>query len=119
MPRWCRAMSNALQVRANEGSAAIIFCIVLPVLACVTVGAADYASVVSDRSTMQGIADRAALAAAAQLSVDTSSATAQRAQSYAQSQLRGLLGNWTTMVSSQVVNSGSAVQVTISGNKLP
>jgi Flp pilus assembly protein TadG len=108
----------ATRLRAERsGSVAMLFAIVVPVLAFVVVGAADFACAESDRVAMQGVADRAALAAAGQLAVDSSSATAQRAQTYAQSQLGKLIGNWALSVNSQIVDNATAVQVTISGNR--
>lgn len=102
---------------ATSGSAAVLFCVVLPAVVLVSVGAADYTCAKSDRGTLQGIADSAALAAAGQLAVDSSSATAQRAKIYAQSSLTNLIGNWDLHVDAQVVNSGAAVQVTITGHR--
>jgi Flp pilus assembly protein TadG len=96
---------------------AIGLAVALPVMAFVAVGALDFTDTTVDRSRMQGIADAAALAAATQLAIDNSSATAQRAQSYAQSQLRGLISDWTTTVTSQIVNNGTAVQVKISATR--
>ncbi len=66
---------------------------------------------------MQKIADAAALSAAAQLLVDSSAATAQRAEAVAKTQLQSLLGPWTLQLRAQVINNGYAVQVTISGNR--
>ena len=96
---------------------AIALCIVLPALAFVAVGALDFTATTVDRRKMQGVADAAALAAATQLAIDSSSATAQRAQSYAESQLKGLMNDWATNVTSQIVNNGVGVQVVISATR--
>jgi Flp pilus assembly protein TadG len=104
-------------VKARSGGVAITIAIALPVLVFVAVGAVDYTCTEADRVKMQGAADNAALSGAAQLAVDNSSTTAQRAQNFAVTQLVGLIGNWTLNVNSQVVNDGTAVQVTISGNR--
>lgn len=103
--------------RDRAGGMVMAFAIVLPVLAFVAVGALDFTDATVDRGRMQGVADASALAAATQLAVDSSSATAQRAQSYAQSQLNGLLSDWATTVTSQIVNDGTAVQVLISATR--
>ena len=96
---------------------AIAFAIALPVMAFVAVGALDFTDATVDRGRLQGVADASALAAAAQLAIDASSATADRAQSFAQAQLRGLIGDWTTNVAAQIVNNGTAVQVSISATR--
>jgi len=112
------AMSCFLRLcKARAGGTAIAFAILLPVLAFVAVGAVDFTDAAVDRSRMQGVADQAALAAATQLAVDTSYATAQRAQSFAQSQLNGLISDCITTITSQVVNNGTGVRVAISGTR--
>lgn len=119
MPAWHFCFISCVRrlARAQSGSSALLFAIMLPVLAFVVIGAVDFTCAEADRVKMQSTADAAALAAAPQLAVDTSSATAQRAQSYASSQLGGLLGSWTLNVGAQIVDGGTAVQVTISGNR--
>jgi Flp pilus assembly protein TadG len=99
------------------GGMAIAFAIMAPILAFVAVGAIDFTDAKVDRGRLQGVADASSLAAATQLAIDNSSATAERAQSYAQSQLRGLISDWTTNVTSQIVNDGTAVQVVISATR--
>ena len=91
--------------------------IALPALAFLAMGAIDFTNATVDRGRMQGVADASALAAATQLAIDNSSATADRAQSYAQAQLRGLLGDWTTRVTAQIINNGTAIQVLISATR--
>ena len=103
--------------RATDGGAAVLFAIVLPTLGISAVGSVDFWCVVSDRTNMQKIADAAALSAASQLLVDSSTATAQRAEAVAKSQLQSLLGAWTLQLGAQVVDNGNGVQVTISGNR--
>ena len=96
---------------------AVTVAILAPILAFVAVGALDFTDATVDRSQLQGIADRSALAAAAQLAIDNSSATAERAQNIAQSQLHGLISDWTSTVTSQVTNNGTAVQVAITATR--
>jgi len=96
---------------------AVAVAVMLPVLAFIAVGALDYADASADRARLQGVADAAAIAAATQLAIDTSSATADRAQSFAQSQLRGLLNDWTTNITAEILNNGSAVQVGITASR--
>ena len=91
--------------------------IVLPALAFVAMGAIDFTDATVDRGRMQAVADASALAAATQLAIDNSSATTERAQSYAHAQLKGLISDWTTNVTSQIVNNGTAVQVVISATR--
>jgi Flp pilus assembly protein TadG len=104
-------------LKNGDGGMAVTLAVALPVLAFVAVGALDFTDATVDRRHMQAVADQAALAAATQLAIDSSSATAQRAQSFAQSQLSGLVNDWTTTVTSQIVNSGTAVQVAISATR--
>src|SRR5665213_2813767 len=107
------AMSCFLRLcKARAGGTAIAFAILLPVLAFVAVGAVDFTDAAVDRSRMQGVADQAALAAATQLAVDTSYATAQRAQSFAQSQLNGLISDCITTITSQVANQAALAAAT-------
>jgi Flp pilus assembly protein TadG len=101
----------------RAGGMAIALAIALPALAFVATGALDFTDAMVDRGQMQGVADASALAAATQLAIDSSSATVQRAESYAQSQLKGLLSDWTTTITSQIVNDGTAVQVLISATR--
>lgn len=103
--------------RCERGGTALGLAIALPVLSFIAVGAFDFCDAAVDRARMQGVADAAALAGAGQLAIDTSSATADRAQSYATTQLHGLLNDWTTNVTSQVINNGTAVQVAISASR--
>src|ERR1700690_2788212 len=111
-------ISFLLRVSADRGGGmAIAFAIMAPILAFVAVGAIDFTDAKVDRGRLQGGADASSLAAATQLAIDNSSATAERAQSYAQSQLRGLISDWTTNVTSQIVNDGTAVQVVISATR--
>ena len=119
MPRCLLSVKSKLYriLRATDGGGAILFAIVLSALGTTAVGSVDFWCVVSDRSTMQQIADTAALSAATQLLVDSSSATAQRATAVAQTQLQLLRGAWTLQLGAQVLNNGTAVQVSISGNR--
>jgi Flp pilus assembly protein TadG len=111
-------ISFLLRVSADRGGGmAIAFAIMAPILAFVAVGAIDFTDAKVDRGRLQGVADASSLAAATQLAIDNSSATAERAQSYAQSQLRGLISDWTTNVTSQIVNDGTAAQVVISATR--
>src|SRR5579872_5411252 len=103
--------------RSDRGGMALGFAIALPVLSFIAVGAFDFCDATVDRARMQGVVDAAALAGATQLAIDTSSATAARAQSYATAQLHGLINDWTADVTSQIVNNGTAVQVAISANR--
>jgi hypothetical protein len=103
--------------RASQGGITIALAIGLAVLGTAAIGSIDLYCVVADRSTMQQIADSTALAAASQLLVDSSASTAQRAEAFAQPQLSALLDQWNPSVSSQVVASGTGVQVTISGHR--
>ena len=119
MLRWLLSVACKVGriLQANDGGSAVLFALALPALGMAAVGSVDFWCVVSDRSSMQKIADSAALSAATQLLVDSSAATAQRAEAVAKSQLQSLLGAWTLQLGAQVINNGSAVQVTISGNR--
>ena len=119
MPRWLLSIGSKVRglLWASDGAIAMAFAIALPALGITSVGAIDVWCVVSDRSTMQEIADTAALSGATQLPVDSSAATAQRAEAVAELQLQSLLGSWSLQLGAQVINNGSAVQVTISGNR--
>jgi Flp pilus assembly protein TadG len=103
--------------QCEQGGMAIGVAVALPVLAFIAVGAFDFCGATVDRSRMQGVVDAAALAGAQQLAIDTSTATADRAQSYATAQLKGLLNDWTTNITSQVVNNGTGVQVTVTASR--
>ncbi|HEV2652746.1 MAG TPA: hypothetical protein VGU69_15915 [Rhizomicrobium sp.] len=100
---------------ARDGGVVIMFALALPAASVATLGGIEYATVVADSAKLQGIADAAALTAAKQLAVDTSNATAVRAQSLVEAQLGALIGKWSLNVTAEVVNKGTAVQVNITG----
>jgi Flp pilus assembly protein TadG len=107
-----------LHLAREQGGNVLLSCaIAFPVLAFAVGVAVDFTSVEADRVAMQGAADSAALAGAAQLSVANQTAVAQRTQAVALAQLNRLLGSWTLSVNAQTLNSNTAVQVTISGNR--
>ncbi len=95
----------------------MVFAFAVPALSLAVLGGIDFTCAAVDRSKMQEVADQAALSGAKQLLVDTSSATARRAQSFARPQLGSLIDNWTLNVGAQVVGGGNAVKVTITGNR--
>jgi len=101
---------------ANEGNIVLVAALAFPALAIVALGAVDVGAVMTDRTKMQGIADSAALQGARQLIVDTTSTTASRAKSFAQTQLANL-GGWNPSVDAQILNHGKTMQVTISGSR--
>lgn len=104
---------------AEDAGVAMLSAIVAPVLVYAAVGAIDYTCAETDRFKMQHAADTAALSAAAQLAVDASGATAQRAEHFATAQLSGLVGHWAITVDSEIVENRTAVQVTVSGTRPP
>ncbi|HEY4124351.1 MAG TPA: TadE/TadG family type IV pilus assembly protein, partial [Rhizomicrobium sp.] len=101
----------------RSGNIAIIFAIGLPALALGGLGAVDLSSVINDRTKMQAVADFAALNAAKQLALDTSSATATRAQNEAQNELADVATRWSLTIAAQVVEDGKAVQVSVTGHR--
>ncbi len=101
----------------RSGNIALIFAIGLPALALGGLGAVDLSAVINDRVKMQAVADFAALNAAKQLALDTSSATAQRAQSEAQNELADVAKRWTLTIDAKVVEDGKGVQVTVVGHR--
>lgn len=95
----------------------LIFALGLPALLLAALGAVDLTAVVNDRAKMQAVADFSALNAAKQLALDTSSATATRAQNEAQSELADVATRWTLSISAAVVEDGKAVQVHVTGHR--
>jgi Flp pilus assembly protein TadG len=101
----------------KRGNVALIFAIGLPAMILGALGAVDLTSVVTDRTKMQAVADFAALNAAKQLALDTSSATATRAKNEAQSELSEIAKRWSLTIDAQVVEDGKAVQVSVRGHR--
>lgn len=101
----------------RSGNLVLIFALGLPALLLGALGAVDLTSVINDRTKMQAVADFAALNAAKQLALDTSSATAARAQSEAQNELADVATRWSLSINAQVVEDGKAVQVTVTGHR--
>lgn len=101
---------------ARSGSVAMLAAIALPVLAVVALGAVDVASVMVAKVKMKEVADAAALMGAQQLLMDASSATAERIQNVAQSQL-GSFQNWNISASAELVNNNTGIQVTVTGTR--
>jgi hypothetical protein len=119
MPNWHSRFTAAICRLAKEqgGSVLLAFAIALPAAAFATGLAVDFTSAEADRVAMQGAADAAALAGATQLAVANPTAAAQRTQALALSQLKKLVGDWTLSVNTQILNSNTAMQVKISGNR--
>jgi hypothetical protein len=101
----------------TRGNVALIFAIGLPALIIGALGAVDLTSVVTDRTKIQAVADFAALNAAKQLALDTSSATATRAKNEAQDELTEIAKRWALTIDAQVVEDGKAVQVSITAKR--
>ncbi len=101
----------------RSGNFALIFAIGLPALVLGALGAVDISSVVNDRTKMQAVADFAALNAAKQLALDTSSTTAERAENEAKAELADVATRWTLSIDAQVVENGKGVQVTVTGHR--
>lgn len=98
-----------------RGGIALMFGLSLPVVAVAGLGGMEVVSVVSDRHHMQTIAEAAALAGAKQLNVDNSSATAERATQFANAELTSIQPPWKLQVTSEIVDDGHGVKVSISG----
>jgi hypothetical protein len=119
MPRLRRYVMLCLQrfLADRSGNFTLILALGLPAIVLGAMGAVDLSSVVNDRTKMQAVADFVALGAAKQLALDSSSATATRAESTAQSELADVATRWSLTISAQIVNDNKAVQVSITGHR--
>jgi Flp pilus assembly protein TadG len=119
MPKWHSRFATIVRRLAKEqgGNVLLACAISFPALAFAVGLAVDFTSAEADRVSMQGVADAAALAGATQLAVANPTAAAQRTQALAISQLNQLMGSWTLSINTQIRNSNTAMQVTISGNR--
>jgi len=108
---------NAPRVFADDprGGVAVIVALSLPVLAVLTVGAIDLASVSADRTLVQDSLDQAALNAAQQLSASDSAALRERTLATLDLQLAKLKDRATWTSSFEVAPDGSAVTVKVVG----
>ncbi len=103
---------------------ALVFALLLPMLAVTGLGAVQLNQVMTDKKRTQDVADSAALMGASQLGVTPVGAD-QRAQSYAQAQLADVAANATVTVAASVgQNSTMTVavdtqRVSFFGNLLP
>ncbi len=111
-------------LRASGGNVALVFALLLPMLAVTGLGAVQLNQVLTDKKRTQDVADSAALMGASQLGVTPVGAD-QRAQSYAQAQLADVAANATVTVAATVgQNSTMTVavdtqRVSFFGNLLP
>jgi hypothetical protein len=96
---------------------ATIFAIAVPVLAVIGCGAADLASVATDRSKMQDAADAAALDGATQLSVANTAGAADRAKQFAVDQLSDVAKRITLTQTVTVPSDASTITVAINGHR--
>ena len=112
MGRFLRAFT-----RDRRGGLATVFGIALPVLAVVGCGAADLASVVSDKAKLQDVADAAALDGATQLSVANTTGAADRAEQFANDQLTDLARRVTLQTKAVAATDASSITVTIKGHR--
>src|SRR5581483_5055723 len=87
----------------QSGSVALIVGLLLPILGAAALGAVDIASVMAAKQQMK------AVAGAKQLLMDTSPATSDRTQNFAQAQLESL-ASWHPTVTAQVVNNATAME---------
>ena len=103
--------------RSRRGGVAAIFCVTVPVLAVLACGAVDLSSVASDRSTMQDVADAAALDGATQLSVANTQGAAARADQFAQDQLSSVTKRWALTTNVTTAADASSITVTVTGHR--
>src|SRR5437868_6953047 len=73
----------------RRGGTAIVFAIAAPILAVLTCGGVDLASLASDHTAMQDAADATALDAAKQIGIGDPVGIAARATQFANAQLSG------------------------------
>lgn len=99
------------------GGLAPVAGVVIMAVAMLAVGGIEMAELVSERSTMQDVADETALDAAAQMDLSMSPDVLQRAQALALNRM-AQIGKRTNVDATAVyVNGGSAVQVTVHGHR--
>ena len=104
-------------IGCRNGGIATVFGIALPVLAVIGCGAADLASVVSEKAKMQDVADAAALDGANQLSVINSQGAAARAEQFADDQLSDVAKRVTLKTTATVASDASSITVAIQGHR--
>jgi Flp pilus assembly protein TadG len=103
--------------QSRRGGMATVFAIAAPVLAVLACGAADLASVASDRGKMQDAADAAALDGATQLSVANTNGAADRAQQFAMDQLGDVARRVSLTPAVTVPKDASTITVAIHGHR--
>jgi hypothetical protein len=100
----------------RRGSTAIIFAIAVPALALLACGAADLTSLTTDRSTMQDVADAAALSAAKELGIGAPSGITARADAFADAQLTDVARRVSYTVTT-TIGAKNQVTVAIDGSR--
>jgi Flp pilus assembly protein TadG len=101
----------------RRGGTAIIFAVSVPILALLTCGTVDLASLSSDHSAMQDVADAAALDAAKQLGVGTNAGIAARADQFTQTQLSDVGQRVPFTTATSIAPDNSSVTVTLNGHR--
>ncbi len=118
MPRKRKLSSTLRRWGADRrGGLAPVIGVVIMALAMLTVGGIELAELVSERGTMQDVADETALNAAAQMDLSLSPAVLQRAQAFALDRMTQMGQRTNVDVNAQYVNSGQAVQITVHGHR--
>jgi Flp pilus assembly protein TadG len=121
-----RRLNNhpAVVVRDRAGGVAVIFAMMIPIIAVLGLGAVELSQVQSDRSMTQDVADATALWGARQLSVAPTGAD-QRTQEYAKAQLDKVAAHADVTVAANIVDEAT-IKVTVDtyrmsffGNLLP
>lgn len=101
----------------TRGGTALIFALALPAVATVGFGAVDLASVGADRSSIQDVADAAALSAAKQLAMADVVGVAARTEGFVRGQLADKKDRLTYTVVTDIAVDRSKVTVTIDGKR--
>ena len=124
-PAWRRLIRTGAIVAAavtalgrdRRGGTAIIFAVSVPILALLTCGTVDLASLSSDHAAMQDAADAAALNAAKQLGIGTNAGIASRATLFANTELTAVAQRVPFTTSTVIAPDNSSVTVTINGHR--
>lgn len=101
--------------RDRRGGVGTMFAVALPVILAIIAGAVDLASVNSDRTKMQDVADAAALSAAKQLGVADQKGVVSRTEGMVKDGLKPLAGRLTYQVAAVPTQDLKRVTVTVTG----
>ena len=101
----------------QAGGIAPVAGVIIMAVAMLTVGGIEMAELVSERSTMQDVADEAALNAAAQMDLSLAPEVLERAKAFGLDRMTQMGQRTSVDVQAVYVNNGAAVQVTVHGHR--